>query len=41
MDECIVLEPTEFRNMVFKNLAKGLANYEEAGLLSEDLKKYL
>ena len=41
MDECIVLEPEELRNMVFTNLAKGLANYEDAGLLSEDLKKYL
>lgn len=41
MDECIVLEPEELRNMVFKNLARGLANYEEAGLLSENFKKYL
>ena len=40
MDECIVLEPEELRNMVFKNLATGLANYADAGLLPDDLKAY-
>lgn len=36
MDECIVLEPKELRDMVFKNIATGLANYREAGLLPDD-----
>lgn len=40
MDECIVLEPEELRNMVFKNIATGLANYADAGLLPEDLQAY-
>lgn len=37
MDECIVLAPKELRDMVFKNITAGLANYREAGLLPEDL----
>lgn len=41
MDECIVLEPEELRNMVFQNIARGLSNYKEAGLLSKSLEKYL
>ena len=41
MDECIVLEPKELRDMVFKNLARGLSNYKDAGLLPEHLEDSL
>lgn len=40
MDECIVLEPKELRDMVFKNIATGLSNYKDAGLLPENLDSY-
>lgn len=41
MDECIVIDPPELREMVFKNVARGLENYKEAGFLPPHLEKYL